>query len=465
MATKRRESQDLSSEEREVSRPRTIPISLSNKLIQSTDTKDLELFWDQALKYVASSILSLTILEVVFSFARQDSVQCLTPKELTITQSDYISSLCNIFKPPTDFLGLYLAGQATVLIIPHYLWIAFFQSKLTYFKGSIKLLSRQRLGTTGDFPLKNYVVVNSLHKKYTRSHTMFVCYCLKLIIQILITVGAILVNNFVFYEYKPFFYCSRIQNETDSTKVLVSEKEEFRLPLESSPVVCALPGVKLLKAIWMIDFVLIGVAALLSSVGLVWCFMNHSSDLNWRHSARFAVRSGIDPSLFTPRMLRYRWWKRTFFNYFRYNICDDFRFLFLKVSQGNSGQAQTLKEVLIFFLMKQMAYKEMEKISLVRKFLDTKRQQGGKLGLFSYCTTCNINVIVRVKSLYRELNLVRALDEDIGYTVRGFSLLFFFSTGPDSCFWEFHPSSGNPIGIFVFFLILCESYMYVCTYI
>ena len=48
-----------------------------------------------------------------------------------------------------------------------------------------------------------------------------------------------------------------------------------------------------------------------------------------------------------------------------------------------------------------------------------------------------------VKKPIGELNLERALDEDTGV----FSFLFFFfcSTGPDSCFWEFHPSSGPNI--------------------
>ena len=38
------------------------------------------------------------------------------------------------------------------------------------------------------------------------------------------------------------------------------------------------------------------------------------------------------------------------------------------------------------------------------------------------------------------------------------SSLIFFSTGSDSCFWEFHPSSVI-LGVFVFFFILifCES--------
>ena len=58
-----------------------------------------------------------------------------------------------------------------------------------------------------------------------------------------------------------------------------------------------------------------------------------------------------------------------------------------------------------------------------------------------------------VKEPIGELNLKRALDEDTGV----FSS-FFFSTGSDSRFWEFHPSSVI-LGVFVFFFILifCES--------
>ena len=61
-----------------------------------------------------------------------------------------------------------------------------------------------------------------------------------------------------------------------------------------------------------------------------------------------------------------------------------------------------------------------------------------------------------VKEPIGELNLKRALDEDTGV----FSS-FFFSTGSDSRFWEFHPSS--LIFVFFFILIFCESFMYYYT--
>ena len=48
---------------------------------------------------------------------------------------------------------------------------------------------------------------------------------------------------------------------------------------------------------------------------------------------------------------------------------------------------------------------------------------------------------------YRELNIVRVLDENT-------RVFFFFSPGPDSCFWEFHTSS---VTLGIFFLIYCES--------
>ena len=62
---------------------------------------------------------------------------------------------------------------------------------------------------------------------------------------------------------------------------------------------------------------------------------------------------------------------------------------------------------------------------------------------------------ILLKEPIGELNLKRALDEDTGV----FSSFFhFFSTGSDSRFWEFHPSSVI-LGVFVFFfvLIFCES--------
>ena len=69
-----------------------------------------------------------------------------------------------------------------------------------------------------------------------------------------------------------------------------------------------------------------------------------------------------------------------------------------------------------------------------------------------------------VKEPIGELNLKRALDEDTGVFSFFFSLFpliplfIFFSTGSDSRFWEFHPSSVI-LGVFVFFfvLIFCES--------
>ena len=42
-----------------------------------------------------------------------------------------------------------------------------------------------------------------------------------------------------------------------------------------------------------------------------------------------------------------------------------------------------------------------------------------------------------------------------------------FSMGPDSCFWEFHHSLVTlaGLGIFVFFLIFCESFTLIFLYI
>ena len=66
-----------------------------------------------------------------------------------------------------------------------------------------------------------------------------------------------------------------------------------------------------------------------------------------------------------------------------------------------------------------------------------------------------IHYAYSVNKAYRELNLERVLDEDTGVFL--FFLLFFScSTGLDSCFWEFHPSSLT-LEVFVFFLIFCES--------
>ena len=54
---------------------------------------------------------------------------------------------------------------------------------------------------------------------------------------------------------------------------------------------------------------------------------------------------------------------------------------------------------------------------------------------------------------YRELSLVRALDED----TRIFSFFFsFFTSGPDNCVWKFCPSTVT-LGVFVFLLAFCES--------
>ena len=62
-----------------------------------------------------------------------------------------------------------------------------------------------------------------------------------------------------------------------------------------------------------------------------------------------------------------------------------------------------------------------------------------------------------VKEPIGELNLKRALDKDTGVFSSFFSFIF-FSTGSDSRFWEFHPSSVIlGVFVFIFILIFCES--------
>ena len=376
---KRRESEDVSDDEREKGNvPRGSVLLITKEII--TNTCDRDFLWDQILKIVSTSILFIATLEAL-SFISQDSVQCLTPSQYVLTQSDFISSLCSRCTPSIDFFAFYLAVQAVLLVIPHYLWEAFFKNQRVYFKRMVESQC-SNFRKSKDLSHDNFISIQKIVTDFS-NRGMYLCYILKHFLQLFVGIAAFVCSYTYFSDYNSFFECPCSDEPSILKDLLVSF---------NGSTSCALPNVTILRSLWITNFILISIGILVSLWGLVWCFRNHSSDLNWEHSALFGLDSGIDPELFNPPFLKQRWWKKCFCSWFYYHIFGNMNFLFLSLLHEDIGQAAILKEILILYYMRLRFTREYDRISLIKLCQREKIFKAGNFCLCLYNSYMNVDI-------------------------------------------------------------------------
>ena len=348
----------------------------------SSSSRDL--FWDQALLYIASGMLALTVLEVLSSI-RGESVQCFTPDNFTRSQSDFINSFCSYYTPLTDYFAFYIVAQAVVLVVPHFIWSSSFAGRFQFFTESAKSLRPRRDGKIGDYDPENYKIVQDLYKTFKNKYAITISYLVKLAIQMAIVGGAFFANFCFFCDYIPSFLCSsNPANSSSRTCIQInSEPLEWPTDLNETEYSCVLSSLNLLQYVWYANIALLAAAGIATLIGLVWFFLPHFNDFNWKLAAEFALYSGLPPRFFYPR-LRRNCKNLSFLRlcamqcccicvFKNCNVCcncfckTDFQFLFLKFYRDNTGLAKVMKEVLINYFMKQELTKELELLSFEKQ--------------------------------------------------------------------------------------------------
>ena len=92
-------------------------------------------FWDSIIFYLATAILGLSVSNIVVDFLRPEpnAVSCFTPYNYTRSQADYVNNYCNDFLPFAENFSLALVAHGVILLLPHFLWKAYFSARIDFF--------------------------------------------------------------------------------------------------------------------------------------------------------------------------------------------------------------------------------------------------------------------------------------------------------------------------------------------
>ena len=173
-----------------------------------------------------------------------------------------------------------LVLQATLLIVPHYVWKACLSAEFGSFFSHVARVDILRKVNTGIYPHKNYRIVNFLQREFDDSKVILIPYFLKLCVQ-LIFVGIMLGVNIVVLRGVSndiTFEC----NDDDDDQIFGN-------------VTCAYPGLLFSNVLLGIDYVLLAVAIIMLLIGFYWLFLwNHSANQDNNKIAIFCYESCID---------------------------------------------------------------------------------------------------------------------------------------------------------------------------
>ena len=325
----------------------------SDSLVSSVEESSFnDLFWDQIIKYAATAMIVLTLLDLLSSI-REDTVQCMTPTNYTRDQGAFINSYCSQFTPPTVYFPFFLVGQATIIYGLHFLWFSWFSGKFHYFLSLATSLDRCRESKTGSYSLRNFVLSRALFGCFEGSKTIILFYILKLLLQLLLS-GIFIYFSFeveIFGNYSPPFVCPRSDNKIPET-----------WPIGGYRVPCVLTSLNLLVAVRWLNVILLSGICFSALYGFVWCLWEHKSRLNWVLVADFSFLSGLPPYMYVPKGYKQFW--KSWGQFCQYRIKDDFHFLLLKLYREDAGHAQVLREVLIDNFIRKREQRQFERLNL-----------------------------------------------------------------------------------------------------
>ena len=379
----------------------------SEKKKESSSIQPKEFFWDQFLKYIASAILALTVLNVTVEFLRGGGVSCFPPSdnvainaqdlegkmlyEFGRGQTSYINNYCARSVPSTEYFPIYILIHGLLLIVPHYIWSALHNGDFDSFFSIVDKLDRLR-DKSGDYSAKNFDLVTKLELEYS-GHRIYYTYILKLILQLLVCVGSISFSALYFLDCDfSFNFCC-----PDDSSCTASEEANISCPVNITgripqgwPLIinvpCVFVNLRVLNLVRYADFILLGIAILLVLFSLLWCFIRHTEQLGHEAIAKFSFHSCLNADLhsfpspvFWPVYKCYKtsmnrlkslkdkqtrqkrikhFWPFTHYpqphlsNLFSPRILNDLDFLLLMLFRADTSHGQVFKDiqVLIIFL-------------------------------------------------------------------------------------------------------------------
>ena len=285
----------------------------SEKKKESSSIQPKEFFWDQFLKYIASAILALTVLNVTVEFLRGGGVSCFPPSdnvainaqdlegkmlyEFGRGQTSYINNYCARSVPSTEYFPIYILIHGLLLIVPHYIWSALHNGDFDSFFSIVDKLDRLRDSATGEYDTSNFDRVTKLELEYS-NRKIYYTYILKLLLQLAIVVGSIIFSALFFQNFSFIFFCPGT-NVDDFT--CPEEHTDIGVPCGwplNITIPCVYTSLRILSLVRYADFFLLMIAAGLVVYGFVWCLVRHTEQLGYLELAKFSFQSCLKPETF-----------------------------------------------------------------------------------------------------------------------------------------------------------------------
>ena len=296
--------------------------------------KPKDFYWDQIVAIVATAILALTVLDIAAEFFRGSDVLCYTPAsvempdDFTRDRAAFVNNYCYQSLSPSEYFPIFILAHGLAIVAPHYLWRSLFGGFFDFFFDLAKDLNRLRNIKTGEYEAQDFEIVKKLEREYRRK-SIFYTYILKLGVQFLVALFSFAFGIAFFRSFSPVFTCPR---NVDLTR------EEGSWPLNFT-VTCIYSSLRFLSVIRFVDYILVGIAAVATLVGLAWCFLRHPVELGYRDVAKFVVDSCFLPENYVPKPFRN--------SPCRPRIKNDLDFLLLMLFRTDTGHGKVFKEIQI----------------------------------------------------------------------------------------------------------------------
>jgi len=275
-------------------------------------------FWDSIIFYLVSAILGLSISGIIVEFLRPDQnlVACFTPLE-NRAQHTYINSFCHKYLPRAEYFSVALVIHAAALLVPHYLWKVYVSAQVDFFFSHAAKLETLRERDTGEYPHKNFSIVDYMHREFYDRKIILILYITKLSLQFFLVGISFVMSTFIFTEFDVTFECH----------------EDERSQLFGN-VTCAYARILFINVLRVADYILLSVAMVILAIGIYWClFHSHPTELAHLATSQFCYDSCINSKHYKPRK--------------RYRLKNDFHFLLASLYATNAGLGRVFKSVQI----------------------------------------------------------------------------------------------------------------------
>ena len=243
----------------------------------------------------------------------------------------YINKFCLMDIPRFQYFPVFVTAFAFSLTFPHILWKAYFDAKFQSFFTVAKELS---LHEHELFRSGNVDCVKTLESKFGKQKSIYISYIVKLLLQLLVSIGGICIAWAVFTEVSHTFTCPSSWSNDGYTE---------GWPLNTN-VTCVYTSAQFFRLFQAIVTVFMIASFIFLLLGLLWCAAPHS-DLECisgplsdseiidgprrdrTSSVNFSRLTYLPPELYQP--------PKTFLAVYGLMIRNDLRFLILLLYQSD----------------------------------------------------------------------------------------------------------------------------------